>query len=42
MRDPETKCERCQVEIEDCFLATVSRNPRDLANALNVEVEVFK
>ena len=56
MRDPETKCERCQVEIyrgerryllrgrwvcEDCFLAAVSRNPRDLANALGVEVEVY-
>lgn len=26
---------------EDCFLATVSRNPRDLANALGVEVEVY-
>ena len=26
---------------EDCFLAAVSRTPRDLANALNVDVEVY-
>ena len=26
---------------EDCFLEVANRNPRDLANALGVEVEVY-
>ncbi len=26
---------------EECFLLEVSRNPVDLANALNVDVEVY-